>query len=90
MKVEAEVRLCSELADLLKKAMGPDNVPPKGFELRDSLEDGCYTIAISGDGDPHKALLTVANTIDEITRVAELVESVIRAADEVILYKAGD
>ena len=90
MRVEAEVRLCSELADVLKKAMGPDNVPPKGFGLMDSLEGGCYTITISGDGDPHKALLTVANTIDEITRVAELVESVIRAADEVILYKAGD
>ena len=90
MRVEAEVRFCSELADVLKKAMCPDNVPPKGFELRDRLEGRCYAIAISGDGDPHRVLLTVANTIDEITRVAELVESVIRAADEVILYKAGD
>ncbi len=90
MRVEAEVRLCGDLAGVLKMAMGPDNVPPKGFRLKDSLERGCYTISISGVGDPHKALLTIANTIDEITRVAELVESVIRAADEVILYKAGD
>lgn len=90
MSVEAEVRLCSELADVLRKAMGPDNVPPKGFMLRDGLEGGCYVITFSGGGEPHRALLTVANTVDEITRAAELVESVIRAADEVILYKAGD
>ena len=90
MRVEAEVRLCSELADVLKKSMGPDNVPPRGFRLKDDLKEGCYTITVVGDGDAHKTILTVANTIDEITRVAGLVESVIRVVDEVILYKAGD
>lgn len=90
MRAEAVVRLCWGLAGVLKEAMGPDNVPPKGFGLRDSLEGGCYVIEITGEGDPHKAILTIANTIDEITRVAELVESVIRAVDEAILYKAGD
>lgn len=90
MRVEAEVKLCGDLAVLLKEALGPDNVPPKGFRLRDGLEGGCYTIKLWGRGDPSKTLLTVANAVDEIMRAAELVEHVIRAADEVILYKAGD
>jgi len=82
LRAHLTIKLPYDISVALKKALKPDNeVPPKGFEIKEFIDYEGFHLIVSFNGKVTPVeILTTLSVIDEVTQLARsLANSILKA-----------